>query len=554
MPRPTLHIVLFLVLLTVLPTAPAPSPIFGASLADPRPSPLVSLLVPRTIAMNGVTAAGDELRLSPRGGTATLRVQAAEPMANIAIVGRLTGHVQVRFSAAIAGAWKALDMAEPADRNPPHTVATELYPLPTGYLEAELRITFPPSPAGGILKQLRIYAEIDRPTKAAEASRLQVTPDAVPNPATADASFTADSLPIVSRLTWGSPDGEGSPAWIPAYQDPFHIIIHHTAGPSDAAGAQDVLDVWSGHALELGWGDIGYNYLIDSHGTVYEGRAGGPTVVGGHTKGYNYGSIGIALIGNYDVDKPSRAMISSLVRLVTQLSDQFGIDVRGITEDGSLTYSNLAGHRDFNPTSCPGDNVYRLLPSLRDRVARSVHSEAALIGTGWLDVGLGTQSAATLQVQNTGTTTWNGRFSLRLVAGSLPGLPSGFNLPDVPPGGTITIPLFLPAVTQARQLNMTWQLYDASGFAAGPSFPVSIEATEAQPSVLVSAVTAARAGNRSGVGPNPPARAWATPLPNLFVTQSRRPASLIHAAPPAGPAPDPLDSVGGAARRWYFAE
>lgn len=362
----------------------------------------------------------------------------------------------------------------------------------------------------------------------------------------------ADAVPIVSRLTWGSPDGEGSPAWIPAYQDPFHIIIHHTAGPIDANGARDVLDVWSGHALGQGWGDIGYNYLIDSHGTVYEGRAGGPTVVGGHTKDYNYGSIGIALIGDYDIEKPSHAMVNSLIRLVTQLSDQFGIDVRGVTDDGTLTYPNLAGHRDFNPTSCPGTNVYRLLPALRASVARAVHSGAALVGTGWLDVGVGTRAVALLQVQNTGTTTWNGRFSLRLIAGSLPGLPKSYNLPDVPPGGTITIPLFLPRVSVAGQLNSTWQLYDASGFAAGPSFPITLDTTAAQPTA--SALSAANLGSHVTPLPDRPAPAWTEPAPSLLAVQARRPAGADHAKQATNQLPDPLDSVSGTARRWYFAE
>ena len=75
-------------------------------------------------------------------------------------------------------------------------------------------------------------------------------------------------------------------------------------------------------------------------------------------------------------------MLSSLVRLVTQLSNQFGIDVTGVTQDDAHSYYNLAGHRDFNYTSCPGTNVYRLLPTLRSEVARSVRSEATLLGAG----------------------------------------------------------------------------------------------------------------------------------------------------------------------------
>ena len=69
----------------------------------------------------------------------------------------------------------------------------------------------------------------------------------------------------------------------------------------------------------FGWGDIGYSFLIDRYGTVYEGRKGGAgdPVVAGHTYGFNHATIGIALIGTFSRSSPPAAMRSSLTKLVT---------------------------------------------------------------------------------------------------------------------------------------------------------------------------------------------------------------------------------------------
>jgi hypothetical protein len=287
-------------------------------------------------------------------------------------------------------------------------------------------------------------------------------------------------LRIISRDQWGAGDGESSPRWVPIYERPFHIIIHHTAadsGPNGPIG--DIATIWAYHTFSLGWGDIGYNYLIDPQGNVYEGRAGGDNVVGAHTEHYNYGSIGISLMGDYSASKPSKAMIASLRQLVTMLSNKYGIDPSTTFSEDGVVYPDIGGHRDFNYTECPGINVYDLLPKLRQQVASSIRSDVAPGEGETVWVHAGAPAVAELVVRNTGTTTWNGRFSLRLTAGDdylALKLPTAYNVPDVGPGGSITIPLFLPALKTGKVINTDWQLSDMTGNLVGQPFPFTVVA------------------------------------------------------------------------------
>lgn len=133
-----------------------------------------------------------------------------------------------------------------------------------------------------------------------------------------------------------------------------------------------------------GWDDIGYNFLVDRCGTIYEGRAGGigRSVLGAHTKGFNADTVGIAAIGTFgegtEVPKP---MMDALVEL-TAWKLRPGVDPLATVElvssnaesrfdEGQVARLNvISGHRDSYETRCPGDVLYGLLPELRERVAR----------------------------------------------------------------------------------------------------------------------------------------------------------------------------------------
>lgn len=172
--------------------------------------------------------------------------------------------------------------------------------------------------------------------------------------------------PIVSRAEWGCPTGAESPGWKPRKIPVSHMIIHHTATRSNAK----VSTIWNYHANTLGWKDIGYNYLIDPDGVIYEGRAGGEDVMGAHAYDYNHHSMGVSLIGNFESAAPTQKALDSLTQLLAWKAAKLRLDPMGKDQFGT-TPTNLmviSGHRDVNATACPGREMYALLPDIRSDV------------------------------------------------------------------------------------------------------------------------------------------------------------------------------------------
>lgn len=192
-----------------------------------------------------------------------------------------------------------------------------------------------------------------------------------------------DAPGIVSREEWGA--DESRRRRDPNYADDVDFgVLHHTAGTNDYdedEAAAVVRGIYAYHTESRGWNDIGYHFLVDRFGTVYEGRYGGidEPVIGAHAGGFNIGSFGVALIGDYTGSAPESAQLEALRKLLAWKYARHDIDpsdseVR--TSGGSTRYSagttvrleNLSGHRDVSLTSCPG-GAYDLLDSLRDDVA-----------------------------------------------------------------------------------------------------------------------------------------------------------------------------------------
>lgn len=182
---------------------------------------------------------------------------------------------------------------------------------------------------------------------------------------------------IVPRSGWEADeswryDGQklgGEVSWPPTYAPIQKIIIHHTATPNRPSNpAEAIRSIYHYHAIDKDWGDIGYNFIIDVNGVVYEGRYGGPNVVGGHSLQYNRGSIGICLLGDFDRAEPSQAMLDSVLRVIWTRAAH--VDTTTATDFvDMLDLPNLCGHGDLMPTSCPGASVDVLLPYFRGWVA-----------------------------------------------------------------------------------------------------------------------------------------------------------------------------------------
>lgn len=200
------------------------------------------------------------------------------------------------------------------------------------------------------------------------------------------------------------------------------FIIHHTATTKDLDNpAQAIRNIYYWHAITKGWGDIGYNYIIDPKGNIYQGRYGDDGVVGGHAGTANVGSIGIAVLGNYQDNEVPEAVVNSLAALIKMKAEKLNIDPAGKSNFRGEYSDNVMGHRDVMSTTCPGDKLYNYLPVIRNiakygfktsvvdnrRIASQKdydYSLASNIPTVEMDPGSRKRMIITLK--NTGIKTW----------------------------------------------------------------------------------------------------------------------------------------------------
>ncbi len=187
---------------------------------------------------------------------------------------------------------------------------------------------------------------------------------------------------LIPRREWGADSFVGSPVPLanPSYN---RMTFHHAAccgAETRAEGLASVKGIQDFHQNVRGWSDIGYHFIFDQSGRVYQGRPfldnrtnlNQPPVLaqGAHVGGFNTGNIGVAMLGCYHPpegggcqDTLSPAMRDSVVTLFAYLKERYGVST-----------SNLLGHRDQGSTSCPGDNNYPLLPALRMEIEELILS------------------------------------------------------------------------------------------------------------------------------------------------------------------------------------
>ncbi|MFL5758744.1 MAG: N-acetylmuramoyl-L-alanine amidase [Thermomicrobiales bacterium] len=202
-----------------------------------------------------------------------------------------------------------------------------------------------------------------------------------PNPISPASLPTLKKPTVISRAGWGADNSlrfdQWGEIWPKEYQLVEHAIIHHTDtfngygnGPGAAA---EVRSIYYYHAVTQEWGDIGYNYLVDHYGNVYEGRVGGENVVGGHAFQYAYGSSGIGTLGNFavqDITSSCQAAIVAIVAWATRNRDPLGR--KDFHEAPNLP--TISSHRNVNQSTCPGDFLYADLPAIRQSVANVLAS------------------------------------------------------------------------------------------------------------------------------------------------------------------------------------
>lgn len=199
-----------------------------------------------------------------------------------------------------------------------------------------------------------------------------------------DAQISAKDLraKIVTRKQWGA-DEKLVRCATDKTSSAKGVFIHHTAGSNSYSKAQApaiIRGYLAFHTQNRGWCDLGYNFLVDKYGTMYEGRAGSldKAVTGAHASGFNSWTIGISVLGTYSSAAPSSAAQTSVKRLVAWKAGQYGFNPTGkmtLTSGGGgtskyalgkkVSLNVVAGHRDTSYTECPGLAFYNKLGSIR---------------------------------------------------------------------------------------------------------------------------------------------------------------------------------------------
>ena len=199
----------------------------------------------------------------------------------------------------------------------------------------------------------------------------------------------AETPNIITRAQWGANESLKSTSG--SCRRTFHkvqqLFVHHTAGANfDMRPKATMRAIYWYHAVRQGWCDIGYNFVISPDGKIFEGRwarnyapfeqhdsesRDGRVVTGAHVSGFNSGSVGVSLMGNYSRVELPPAARKSLAELLAWEADRHNLN-----PEGTHTYRNpetgarkklpfIAGHRDAGYTECPGRFVYATLPAIR---------------------------------------------------------------------------------------------------------------------------------------------------------------------------------------------
>lgn len=186
----------------------------------------------------------------------------------------------------------------------------------------------------------------------------------------------------VSRAEWCGGSASCGAVLSPynvTYTTPTHTLIHHGASPqSYVNGASVVQSYWNYHVNTLGWVDIGYNYLVDHQGNIYQGRHNPSLpsldVWGAHAGASNSGSVGICFLGDLDALPATIVQLNALTSFLGWWYDDRGFNPLSsaslVTQSyGTQVLPRISAHRDVTPTACPSDNLYAQLSAIRASVA-----------------------------------------------------------------------------------------------------------------------------------------------------------------------------------------
>ncbi|MFC6344591.1 peptidoglycan recognition protein, partial [Nocardioides hankookensis] len=181
---------------------------------------------------------------------------------------------------------------------------------------------------------------------------------------------------IYSRAQWGADESMRDKSSL-HYFEVHAGFVHHTVNANDYTRDEVpgiIRSIYAYHTKSRGWSDIGYNFLVDRFGRIWEGRYGGidRPVVGAHTLNYNDYSFAMSAIGNYDIKQPSNAMVEAYGALFAWKLSLHGVNAASTSQQvGSKVFQAINGHRDAASTACPGRYLYARIPDIRRLAAEA---------------------------------------------------------------------------------------------------------------------------------------------------------------------------------------
>ncbi|CAN5254196.1 hypothetical protein BH18ACT12_BH18ACT12_22580 [soil metagenome] len=306
----------------------------------------------------------------PLGGSARTLASARPPVFDlVGLHWRGAGDVLFR-TRSITGRWTAWRRAQPEPFDVPDAGTEE------GRSALEWRLGSPywVGPSNAI--QYRLRGRVTRLRAHFVESAVRAVP--------ARTLSIAGSPALIPRASWRA-DEEIRRAG-PAYAQSLRFaVLHHTAGSNTYTAAQSaaiVRAIQVYHVKGNGWNDLGYNFVVDKYGQVFEGRYGGVerNVIGAHAEGFNTGSVGISLLGTYGDTQPTAKALDAIAALLAWRLDVAHVDplsrLSWISGGNSrfpsgtpVPLAAISAHRDTGPTTCPGNALYAQLPTIARKVA-----------------------------------------------------------------------------------------------------------------------------------------------------------------------------------------
>ncbi|HSS67435.1 MAG TPA: FG-GAP-like repeat-containing protein [Nocardioidaceae bacterium] len=209
-----------------------------------------------------------------------------------------------------------------------------------------------------------------RANAALEDASEPLTSSASPPSSTSPSATVGGVTPIpqiYSRADWGA--DEGMRDCCVEYGEVHAGFVHHTVNSNNYTRAEVpaiLRGIYAYHTQSRGWRDIGYNFLIDRFGRIWEGRYGGETlpVVGAHTLNYNENSFAASAIGNFQIARPTSAMLNAYERLYAWKLSLHGVRPDTTQVVAGTTFNAISGHRDAAQTACPGIHLYKKIPTI----------------------------------------------------------------------------------------------------------------------------------------------------------------------------------------------